>query len=193
MAILHFNDVQLLIVHSAIWSLISHSRWEKVWQTQIKPPGVLCRRTWTAGHENRSVSSKNVEHPWVEHLTTLTKSGWAFFSVFPHLTMKERPCHVYSDLMHSNENADVWKLKYGNGIQKCKCLIDSWLRPCGPRVTLSLQCENWICGSRTAVRIAITMHMTASEYGQIQTASGPTNDAGSMLRKFSWQWCRRNC
>ena len=75
---------------------------------------------WTAWHENRSVSNKNVEHPWVEHLTTLTKSGWVLFSGFPHLTMKERPCHVYSDLMHSNENAEIWKVKYGNGIQKRK-------------------------------------------------------------------------
>ena len=27
------------------------------------------------------------------------KGGWVLFQVFPHLTMKECPCHVYSDSM----------------------------------------------------------------------------------------------
>ena len=44
----------------------------------------------------------------------------ALFSVSAFNHEKEHPCHVYSDLMHSNENAEVWKLKYGNGIQKRK-------------------------------------------------------------------------
>ena len=38
------------------------------------------------------------QRPWAEHLA-YQKGGWVLFSVFPHLTMKECPCHVYSDSM----------------------------------------------------------------------------------------------
>ena len=43
-AILLLYDIQLLIVHSAIWLLISHSRWERCyWQEiLIKPPAGGC-------------------------------------------------------------------------------------------------------------------------------------------------------
>ena len=39
------------------------------------------------------------QRPWVEHLQVCQRGGWALFWVFPHLTTKERPCHVNSDLM----------------------------------------------------------------------------------------------
>ena len=68
------------------------------------------------------------------------------------------------------ENVDVWKQKYRNGSTEIEvrigvqCLTDSQLcvlRPCSQRVTLSLQCEIWILGSRTAASVAITKHVTA--------------------------------
>ena len=43
------------------------------------------------------------EHPWVETLQVCQRGGWAFFWVFLHLTMKEHPCHVYSNLMPSKQ------------------------------------------------------------------------------------------
>ena len=39
------------------------------------------------------------ECPWAEHLTSLQKRGVGIFLMFPHLTMKECPCHVYNDSM----------------------------------------------------------------------------------------------
>ena len=41
------------------------------------------------------------------------------------------------------------------------CLVPYWLtlRPCSQKVTLSLWCESRILGSRTAVSVAITMHV----------------------------------
>ena len=40
--------------------------------------------------------------------------GWALFQLFPHLTMKEHPCHVYNDLKPSNQIIEH-KITY-NGI-----------------------------------------------------------------------------
>ena len=36
------------------------------------------------------------EHPWVEHLTSLSKRGWCFLSVST-FNNKEHPCHIYSN------------------------------------------------------------------------------------------------
>ena len=67
--------------------------------------------------------------------------------------------------------------------------------PRSQRVTLSLWCESRILGSRTAVSVTIdiTLYMTASECGLIQTKTNGewTNHSGSLLLMFSWQWCRR--
>ena len=41
------------------------------------------------------------ERPWAEHLTSLPKRGMGALSM--HLTMKEHPCHAYSDLMSSKQ------------------------------------------------------------------------------------------
>ena len=43
------------------------------------------------------------ERPWAEHLTRPSKKGVVLFWVFLHSTTKERPCHVYSDLMPSKQ------------------------------------------------------------------------------------------
>ena len=77
------------------------------------------------------------------------------------------------------ENAEVLKPKYGNGStengsEKKSCLsvfsaLLCGLRPCSQRVTPYLRCESRILGSRTAASIAIMIHVTASECGQIQT------------------------
>ena len=37
--------------------------------------------------------------PWAEHLTSLPKRGVGALSSVSHLTTKECPCHVYSNLM----------------------------------------------------------------------------------------------
>ena len=34
-----------------------------------------------------------------QNTSRLPKRGWVLFEVFPHLTTKEHPCYVYSDLM----------------------------------------------------------------------------------------------
>ena len=41
--------------------------------------------------------SLSKEHPWANHFTSLPKRGWALFRLFPHLTTKEHPHHVYRD------------------------------------------------------------------------------------------------
>ena len=63
------------------------------------------------------------------------------------------------------ENAEVQKWKYESqstevrrkvfsALLTCECMYV--LRPCRQKVTLSLQCERWILGSRTAASVAIT-------------------------------------
>ena len=69
------------------------------------------------------------------------------------------------------------------------------LRPCSQRVTLTLRCKSWILEWRTAVSIAITINVTSSECGQIQTKTNGewANHAGSMLLMFLWYWGRCEC
>ena len=43
------------------------------------------------------------EHPWADHLTSLPKKGVGALWVFLHLTIKERPRHVYRDSMPSKQ------------------------------------------------------------------------------------------
>ena len=60
-------------------------------------PGTREYRTWWVILMYRILTK---ERPWVEHLTSLPRT---FFWVFLHLTMKEHPCHVYSNLMPSKQ------------------------------------------------------------------------------------------
>ena len=41
--------------------------------------------------------------PWVEHRASPSKRGWVLFRMLTYLTMKECPCHVYSDSMPSKQ------------------------------------------------------------------------------------------
>ena len=81
-----------------------------------------------------------------------------------------------------------------------RCLVPYWmqlcvLRPCSQKMTLSLQCESQILGSKTAANVAITMLVTESECGQTQTKTYGewANHVGSMLLILLWQWCRCKC
>ena len=53
----------------------------------------------------------------------------------------------------------------------------------------------WILGSRTAVSVAITKHVTASHNSQTQTKTNSewVSHVGSVLLIFSWEWCRYKC
>ena len=43
------------------------------------------------------------KHPRAEHLTSLSKSGWTLFWVFPHFTTKQHPCRVSHNSMPSKQ------------------------------------------------------------------------------------------
>ena len=65
---------------------------------------------------------------------------------------------------------EVWKPKYWrekkSSLSVFKCLIDSLMfvqRPRSQKVTLSLWCEGWILGSRTAASITITNYACDSQ------------------------------
>ena len=53
------------------------------------------------------IPHKNVHVYTVAHgqstLQVCQREGWSLFQVFPHLTTKERPCHVYSGWMPSKQ------------------------------------------------------------------------------------------
>ena len=55
------------------------------------------------------IGPKNLYHslskkgPWAEYLTSLPKRGLGALSTVSHLTMKEFPRHVYSDLKPSKQ------------------------------------------------------------------------------------------
>jgi len=93
----------------------------------------------------------------------------------------------------------VRKQKYGIEKKKlpisAQCLIDSRicvLRPCSQRTLYTFHCESRILGSRNAAKVAIMMHLTASECGQTQTKANCewANHVGSVVLMFLWQWCR---
>ena len=117
------------------------------------------------------------------------------------------PCLLgkWKILKYGKSVTEIWKPKYGNQSTETKyeekppisvqCLIDSWLcvlRPCSQRVTLPLQCESWILGSRTAVSVTVMMHVTAWPVST-KTNGEWGNHAGSMVLMFSWQWYRCKC
>jgi len=49
-----------------------------------------------------TIVSLKSAHEW-STLQVCQRGGWVFFRVFPHLTKKECPCHIYSDLMPSKQ------------------------------------------------------------------------------------------
>ena len=49
-----------------------------------------------------TVVSRKRAHGW-STLRVFQRGGWALFRMFPHLTMKEHPRHVYSDLKPSEQ------------------------------------------------------------------------------------------
>ena len=53
-------------------------------------PYAVC--TWV----NRTYEAKT-------YFTSLSNRGWVLFQVFPHLTTKECPCHVYKELTPSEQ------------------------------------------------------------------------------------------
>ena len=56
-------------------------------------------------------------------LQVCQRGGWVLFQVFPHLTMKERPCHVYSDSLNALEENNWTK----NNIQWNYQWLWSWV------------------------------------------------------------------
>ena len=94
------------------------------------------------------------------------------------------------------ENAEMRKAKYGNGSTEVRRkaayqrLVPYWLTAAcvealSQRVTLSLWYESQILGSRTA-----WLPVSVARPKPRITVNGPTNDVGSMLLIFLWQWCK---
>ena len=66
---------------------------------------------WSCGWEGGGETVETVTYTVVSRksahgqstLQVCQRGGWALFRVALHLTTKERPCHVYSDLMPSKQ------------------------------------------------------------------------------------------
>ena len=52
--------------------------------------------------ESITVVSLKSAHGW-STLQVCQRRGWVLFQLFPHLTTKEHPCHVYSDSKPSKQ------------------------------------------------------------------------------------------
>ena len=63
--------------------------------------------------------------PWAEHLTSPLRGEWALFRVLPHLTTKERQCHVYSDSIPSKQIIGPITM-YNRNHQWLWSVVQSW-------------------------------------------------------------------
>ena len=84
------------------------------------------------------------ECPWAERLKVYQRGRWVLLGVFPHLAMKEYPCHVYSNLMPLKINYRTMMYKGATMSFEVKSWWHTalWTAPCSHSLAHGAHCIN---------------------------------------------------